>query len=148
VTTGKAFSILPYNSVPGLLALSSQDLQDEKWAWCEYSIPGTGARPYMTFRNVGDAVYEGNWYIASSSTTVKKQNFFRFNHAIKGNFQNSAYDYSSGSQLVVQGIRKTTSRVPASSGAAGFKGEIEYDDNYIYIAVGNNNWKRASIAHW
>ena len=147
VTTGKAYSILPYNSVPSLLALTSQDLQDESWAWCEYTIPGTGARPYVTIRNTGDAVYEGDWYVSSSSTTANKQSFFRFNHAYKGNFLNSAYDYSSGSQLVVQGIRKTVSRAP-SSGASGQTGEIEWDTDYVYVCVATNSWKRAALSYY
>lgn len=141
VTTGKAYSILPYNSVPSLLSLSSQDLADESWAWCEYN-----GKPYVTFRNSGNSSYEGNWYVTSASTQTKKQNFFRFNHEVKGNYENIEYDYSTGSRLVVNGIRKTVSNPPISSGAGGMQGEIEYDDDYLYIAVGNDNWKRVLLS--
>ena len=94
VTTGVAYTILPYNSVPSLLSLSSADVQNERWAWCNYTIPGTGARPYITLRNTGQPDYEGDWFIASSSSATNQQNFFRFNHKIKGDYENSEYDFS------------------------------------------------------
>jgi hypothetical protein len=37
---------------------------------------------------------------------------------------------------------------PASATAAGTKGEFAYDDNYIYVCIQNNTWKRVAIATW
>jgi hypothetical protein len=37
---------------------------------------------------------------------------------------------------------------PADSTATGTKGQIVYDDNYIYICVATNTWKRSPIATW
>jgi hypothetical protein len=92
VTAGTCFLCVPYNSVPALLALSSQNIRDEKWAFCDYDVGGgSGSRLYATFKNTGDPVYEGNNHITSSATHVLKQNFFRFNHALKGDFQDARY---------------------------------------------------------
>jgi len=38
--------------------------------------------------------------------------------------------------------------VPATSNAAGAAGQITWDNNYIYICVATNTWKRASLATW
>ena len=41
-----------------------------------------------------------------------------------------------------------TSSPPASSSAAGTKGTITYDDNYIYVCTETNTWKRAALSTW
>jgi len=46
VTTATAYYIIPYNSVPGLLALSNSQIVNEDWAWCSY-----GSSIYVTIRN-------------------------------------------------------------------------------------------------
>ena len=38
--------------------------------------------------------------------------------------------------------------VPASATAAGTKGQISWDGNYIYIATETNTWKRVAISSW
>jgi len=139
VTTGKANYILPFNSVPSLLALSSADIANEDWAFCHYNIPGTGARLYVTLRNTGDDDYEGNWYIASSSTTTQKQNFFRFNHTIKGNFQDLDYQYSGAGLYLsrADGVAPLVLLEGTGGPLISFTG-VEYDtkaaqDKYIKI---------------
>ena len=37
---------------------------------------------------------------------------------------------------------------PASASANGFKGEIRYDSNYIYVCVADNTWKRVALSSW
>lgn len=96
-TTAKAYAILPYNSVATLLALSSSQVTNEEWAFCSYDIPGTGSRLYGTFRNIGSSDYEGDFYITSGSTVVNKENFFRSNHAINLNYENSNYNFTGSS---------------------------------------------------
>ena len=38
--------------------------------------------------------------------------------------------------------------VPANATAAGTKGQISWDANYIYVAVDTNTWKRVAISTW
>lgn len=43
-------------------------------------------------------------------------------------------------------IRVCEDRTPGSSSAQGYKGQICWDSNYIYVCVGTNSWKRAAIS--
>ena len=43
-------------------------------------------------------------------------------------------------------IRITTSTPPASSGAAGNAGQITWDSDYLYVAVGSSSWKRIALS--
>lgn len=35
---------------------------------------------------------------------------------------------------------------PATAVAAGVPGQIAYDQNFVYVCVGTNSWKRAALA--
>lgn len=35
---------------------------------------------------------------------------------------------------------------PTTSTSNGLKGQISWDSNYFYLAIGNNSWKRASLS--
>ena len=37
---------------------------------------------------------------------------------------------------------------PANSTANGIAGTIAYDSNFIYVAIANNIWKRATLTTW
>lgn len=37
---------------------------------------------------------------------------------------------------------------PASASATGTEGDIAWDSDYIYVAVGTNTWKRAALSTW
>ena len=87
VTTAEAYYIIPGDSVIGLLALSSTEISNEEWKWCSYTTA-----IYVTIRNTGNTAYEGNYYIASASSTTNKQNFFCWNHQYLLDHQDSTYD--------------------------------------------------------
>ncbi len=87
VTVAKAYYIIPYNSVPALLALSSEQILNEDWAWCSYSTS-----IYVTIRNSGNTAYEGNYFITSSSSATNLQNYFIYNHSITANYSSSGYN--------------------------------------------------------
>ncbi len=38
--------------------------------------------------------------------------------------------------------------VPASSADTGVKGQMAFDDDFIYICTNKNEWRRANIAVW
>ena len=86
VTTAEAYSIVPYNSVPALLALSNDEILDEDWAWCSY-----GTTIYVTIRNTSATSTEGNYFINSSSSATNLQNFFVHNHEYTGDYEDSTY---------------------------------------------------------
>ena len=86
VGAGQAYQILPGDSVVGLLALSSVEIQEEEWKWCSFQTA-----IYVTIRSVGNTNYEGNFYITSSSSSTNLQNFFIHNHTFSSDYQNSSY---------------------------------------------------------
>ena len=40
------------------------------------------------------------------------------------------------------------SQVPASATAVGTKGGIAQDNDYLYICISQNTWKRVAISTW
>lgn len=42
----------------------------------------------------------------------------------------------------------TWSSVPATSSSSGTAGEIAYNNNYFYVCVANNTWKRVALSTW
>jgi hypothetical protein len=38
--------------------------------------------------------------------------------------------------------------VPSSTTAGGSAGQISYDSDYVYVCLGNGNWKRANLVAW
>ena len=97
VTTAKLYYVIPYNSVVALLALSSNDIQNENWAWCSFS-----SSVYVTIRNSGGAAYEGNYFLTSTSSNTNKQNFFVSNHSYTADYEN--WPYSGVSVAVRSGV--------------------------------------------
>jgi len=75
VSTASCYYLIPGDSVIAKLAMSNTEVLEETWCWCTYNDV-----IYTTIRNIGNAAYEGNYYITSSSTTTNKQNFFIYNH--------------------------------------------------------------------
>lgn len=48
-----------------------------------------------------------------------------------------------GDTIVIHG-----SRTISSPNSTGFKGEICYDNNFLYICVADNIWKRCALTSW
>jgi hypothetical protein len=40
------------------------------------------------------------------------------------------------------------SQTPASATASGIPGDICWDNNYIYVCVADNTWKRTYLSTW
>lgn len=40
------------------------------------------------------------------------------------------------------------SGTPSSASASGTTGQILWDNNYVYVCIGSNSWKRASLNSW
>lgn len=53
-----------------------------------------------------------------------------------------------GGKLLAPSLNDLSVSVPATSSSDGQKGEIAYDEQYIYICVGTNTWKRANLSTW
>lgn len=59
-------------------------------------------------------------------------------------------DFTFSSNLIISGstFRLTENRTITNSGDTGLKGEIAWDEDYLYICVADNTWKRTTLASW
>ena len=84
----KVYHILPGDSVPTLLSLSSSQILNSEWTWCWFE--GTKS-VYVTIPNTGNAFYEGVRFIKSSSAESLKEQFFCVENSYKTDYQNADY---------------------------------------------------------
>ena len=81
---------------------------------------------------LGTSSFQGNLFCGSAVTAVDllaQNNVFGF----LGSFSN---------------LRITVSAPPASASAAGVRGDIEYDSDFLYVCTATNTWKRAALTTW
>lgn len=62
---------------------------------------------------------------------------------------------SDGDTLIIEGTVTVqnensivSNQIPVSSNAQGAIGEIAYDDNYMYVCINENTWKRTPLSVW
>lgn len=53
-----------------------------------------------------------------------------------------------GNAASTSGVDPARCTAPSSSSAAGVKGELRFDEEYLYICVELNNWKRVALSSW
>lgn len=53
-----------------------------------------------------------------------------------------------GGNITTSGVFNMPSNPPATAGAAGTRGDIAWDADYIYVCVADNTWKRSSLSSW
>lgn len=56
--------------------------------------------------------------------------------------------FSADGHLALAETPRLRSHTPATSTSAGLPGELAWDQNYIYICVATNTWKRTALAAW
>ena len=61
-------------------------------------------------------------------------------------FSNTVFTLDSAGNLTIPALFIANSGTPASSSAAGTKGQILYDSSYIYICVATNTWRRVATS--
>ena len=54
----------------------------------------------------------------------------------------------SGATTIVGNLTVGNVYVPALANSTGTTGQVTYNDNYVYICIGTNNWRRANLAIW
>ena len=64
-------------------------------------------------------------------------------------FPTFTVDTNSG-RCTVEGdtLQIAENKTPSSSSDTGTKGDISWDDNYVYVCVSTNTWKRTAISTW
>jgi hypothetical protein len=81
-------------------------------------------------------------YLYPNAGTITSGNYGIYQQGSEDNFFNGTLDTASS------GIRIRDDHTPASASADGFKGQIVWDANYIYICTATNTWKRAALSTW
>lgn len=51
-------------------------------------------------------------------------------------------------RLQINGPLNITANAPAAANADGLKGDVRFDQNYVYFCVANNTWKRIPLESW
>jgi hypothetical protein len=97
----------------------------------------TGSRNLFLGYNAGvNETTSDNLYISNSDTSTP---------LIKGKFDSAGGNAGS---VRVYGDLQLTTKTPASATATGTVGTITYDNDYIYICIATDTWKRVGIATW
>jgi len=71
------------------LSMTSNEILARDWKWCYFED-----YVYLTIRNSGATNYEGDYFVTSQSTAVRRQNFFVYNHQVVMNYESASYDPS------------------------------------------------------
>lgn len=81
-------------------------------------------------------------YLYPNGGTITSGNYGIYQQGTEDNYFGGTLDTASS------GIRIRDDHTPASASADGFKGQIVWDANYIYICTATNTWKRAGLSTW
>jgi len=81
------YSIIPGDSVIGLLNLSAEQLSDGDWAWCAFADA-----IYVTIKNSGNPSYEGVNFITSTSSAINLRNYYVYNNYFQLFWEDESYN--------------------------------------------------------
>jgi hypothetical protein len=105
------------------------------WQAGRYNI--TGSRNLFLGYSAGiNETSSDNLYISNTNTSTP---------LIKGKFDSAGGNAGS---VRIYGDLQLTTKTPASASATGTVGTITYDNDYIYICIATDTWKRVAISTW
>jgi len=97
----------------------------------------TGSRNvFLGYQAGRSETTDDNLYISNTNTSTP---------LIKGKFDSAGGNLGS---VRVYGDLQVTTKTPASAAATGTVGTITYDNDYIYVCIAANTWKRVAISTW
>jgi len=131
---------------------------------------GTGASPTAVQNNdflgqVRFLAYDGNSYdnfadmyaqaAGTISTTSHPTKIVMRTTKSSATSPTTAVTIDENQNVIVEGNLEVKDQItirdqnaPASASANGFRGEIRYDSDYIYVCVADNTWKRVALSSW
>ncbi|HKW09278.1 MAG TPA: hypothetical protein VJO33_02800, partial [Gemmatimonadaceae bacterium] len=96
----------------------------------------------------GDAVNSARLLVGNFSAYVEMM-FTAADNATPRNvdFTAAGYQFNGGAVVIptAAGLWLTTPFTPATSAAAGTKGQFAWDANFLYICVATNSWRRSTL---
>jgi hypothetical protein len=97
----------------------------------------TGSRNVYLGAEAGrDETTSDNLYISNTSTSTP---------LIKGKFDSTG---ANGGSVRIYGDFQVTTKTPATAASTGTVGTITYDNDYIYVCIATDTWKRVAISTW
>jgi hypothetical protein len=97
----------------------------------------TGFRNVFLGAEAGkDETTSDNLYISNTSTATP---------LIKGKFDSAGGNLGS---VRIYGDFQVTTKTPATAASTGTVGTITYDNDYIYVCIATDTWKRVAISTW
>jgi hypothetical protein len=114
--------------------------------------PGTALQLFISIGGVlqnpnTDFTVAGN-QITFSTAPGSGLSFFGYLQGDAVDFNIPADGSVTTSKLASQLDINLATAPPASASAAGTEGDITWDTDYIYVAVGTNTWKRSALSTW
>ncbi|WP_068787052.1 hypothetical protein [Paenibacillus phocaensis] len=138
-----------FNVMDGLLRVAAEGNRDVQFA---RTGKDNATSPLWSLRANGDELKGGNagadfnlirysdeGEAIDSALTVKRDN---------GQVGVGTKDPQSALDINGDGIRIRESRTPASSHSPGNPGDIAWDENYVYVCVAKDTWKRTALSSW
>lgn len=109
----------------------------------EYSIQDTvNGRVYFAIDTLTNVYNWGNVDELGNGTRLRIQDNLGLVE-IFGRTEINGYFYVNDDRIAI-----ATPFTPASSSAAGTKGDMAWDDDYVYVCIDTDTWKRAALSTW
>jgi len=102
---------------------------------------------YILYDNDG-AINTTDTWSYKINYAVHKRFYIEDSNNLYKSWIDSVGDSEYRNVFIYNKLRINTSYTPASATDSGFKGEIVWDSDYIYVCVDDNTWKRSALTSW
>ena len=84
----------------------------------------------------------------AAGQSVNLQNWKNYAGSILASISNDGTITATKSDITGDSIRIRTPKTPSSPSDTGTQGDIAWDENYVYVCISSNTWKRAELSSW
>ena len=95
----------------------------------------------ITTTSTVTSIYQGNSSIGFGSST----NSYPITFTVGSNVTAS---FGTASTTIYNNVIVSSTYVPSTITSSGITGQIAWDSGFIYVCIGNNSWKRATLGTW
>ena len=156
--TGMVINILPVVSKTsgGIYIQNSGSGTDSNYGLQVNSLP-VGANNYALYITAPAKNYcAGNvgikWQTPTNPLEVGGDSMLRGDLSVTGNITSTGTAHSFVAKSIpvtaLSAFPTVPAGTPASQTAAGVAGQVQYDANYLYLAIGANDWRRVPWTDW
>ena len=95
----------------------------------------------ITSTSTVTSIYQGNSSIGFGPST----NSYPITFTVGSNVTAS---FGTASTTIYNNVIVSSTYVPSTITSSGITGQIAWDSGFIYVCIGNNSWKRATLGTW